>query len=86
MQSVHGNFNIFRTKDGSGKDAILLVPSDDLPLTYCPNEEDETAEVAFERVLGGTFPADSYLTLRYTGGGSLTIHLGPDFQKAAFCQ
>lgn len=83
MQSIHGNFRMHRTKDGSGRDAILLVPTDDLPLTYCQNEEDESAEVSFERVLGGNFPPDSYLTLRYSEN---TIQLGPDIQQKAYCQ
>lgn len=84
MQSIHGNFSLHRTRDGSGKDAILLVPADDLPLAYCANDEDESAEVSFERVLDANFPPDSYLTLRYSDDRN--IHLGPDFQKRAYCQ
>lgn len=84
MQSIHGNFKMHRTKDGSGKNAILLVPTDELPLTYSRNEEDESAEISFERVLGRDFPPDSYLTLRFSG--DLTIQLGPDIQQRAYCQ
>ena len=79
MQSIHGDFEFFRTRTIDGKNAILLRPISDVPLLYSSNDEADTATISFENdVEGGDSAPDSYLTLNYLND---RIHLGPYFVK-----
>ena len=72
--SISGNFAIHRTKTINGKDAILIVPEDDIPLFY--ETGNHFLPVSFEHVEGGETPPDTYLTITYPNGDK--THLGPD--------
>lgn len=75
MQSIHGNFNMFRVKTVDGKDAIMLCPIGEFPLSYSSCDEEDGVDVSFEPVQGGDHNPDSYLTLLYPN--DFKLHLGP---------